>query len=610
MRRGKSQVLFRYLPECIIDDSDTQTIAKVAKWNTKEFKEVSYSRVISRIERKMQLYPKKRFFPASGSYEDYVFLEPISIDVDLFPLTFNCKKCGRIFRYENVSFFRKLAKNYKCPKCEGDLEQIDLIHFHECGLVDSLQIRKCDNDKHGYEYIALDRNNSDSPKNWQWRCKLCGKVLGDVKGYCSECKKPMSTVPFRKSQVFYPQSVTLVNVPGKNEGKIKSSPDSHKLILAEYLEILDGFELDKLLDSVENDESIKEFESKIQKLRNAGMPEEYLQEFIKEFKVPDNHCGKKRIIERIDQLFSSSEDDLKDTAISVYEYTETLKLGKITSIEDVINESKNRETLCIDKNIFSKRMREIGIEKALVINDFPVMSAVFGYTRGSVNSSECTLRSFGEDTKFPGKIPIYVNATETEAIVLQFDRYKVLKWLQTNNIIKEIPDKNDLLGQKIWFLNNVNLSKIPIYDEINEDEIITKSVYKLIHTVSHSLLRKASGIVGLDKDSLAELLFPNVPAIAIYSNNSHDFQLGGLHTLFENSILNWIDTTENGVEKCLYDPVCMDGESSCHACLHLSEISCVHFNRDLGRDVLIGKKYDHSSTIGFWENQFKENLVE
>jgi predicted RNA-binding Zn-ribbon protein involved in translation (DUF1610 family) len=610
MRRGKSQVLFRYLPESIVDYSDTQTIAKVVKWNTREFKEVSYTKVISRIERKIQLYQKKRFFPAAGSYKDYVFLEPISIDVDLFPLTFNCKKCGRIFRFNDINLFRKLTKNYKCAKCEGDLEQIDLIHFHECGLVDSLQIKKCNNEKHGYEYITLDRNNSDSPKNWQWRCKICGKFLGDVKGYCSECNKPMSTVPFRKSQVFYPQSVTLVNVPGKNEGKINSSPDLYKLVLASYLDILEDFKLEKLLDATEDDENIKEFESKIQKLRDSGLPENFLQQVIKEFKVPDNCNGKKKIIEKVDHLFSNSEEDIKDIAMNIYEYTETLNLGKITSIEDVIKESQNNEIAGIDKSMFSKRMKDIGIEKAFVINDFPVMSAVFGYTRGSVNSDECTLRSFGEDTKFPGKVPIYVNATETEAIVLQFDRYKILKWLQMNNLVTEIPEKNDILSQKIWFLNNLCPSHIPIYDETKEDEIITKSVYKLIHTISHSLLRKASGIVGLDKDSLAEMLLPNVPAIIIYSNNSHDFQLGGLHTLFENGILNWIDTTENGVEKCLYDPVCIDGESSCHACLHLSEVSCVHFNRDLGRDVLIGKKNDTSNISGFWEGHIKESLVE
>jgi hypothetical protein len=602
MRRGKSQVLFKYLPECIVDNSDTQTITKVTKWQTREFKEVNYMRVVSKLEKNMQRYSKKRFYPQIGNYTDYVFLEPINVEVDLFPLTFTCKKCGRISRFKNIGLFRKGTRNYKCPKCEGELEQIDLIHYHECGLVESLQIRRCD--QHGDDFVLLDKNNSDSPKNWQWRCGICGRVLGGVRGYCNECGKQMHTAPFRKSQVFYPQSVTLVNVPGKNEKKIRSNQDLYKLILANYLGILEGLNLEKLLDAAEDDENVKEFESKIQKLRDSGMPEEHIRQVASVFKVPDNYREKQKIIEQIDNIFFDSEDDTKDVALSIYEYTETLNLGKVTSIEDVIKESKNTDEPKVYKELFLKKMHGIGVAKSYVINDFPVLSAVFGYTRGSVDNSECILRSFEEDTKFPGRTPVYINATETEAIVLEFDRYKVLRWLQINGIVGEIPKKDDILGQKIWFLNNVHLSKIPLYDEINDEDVITKAVYKLIHTISHSLLRKASGIVGLDKDSLAEMLFPNVPAAVIFSNNSHDFQLGGLHTLFENSIVTWIDTAESGVEVCLYDPLCINGESVCHACLHLSEISCVHFNRDLGRDYLIGNKNEKSNIIGFWNDIF------
>jgi hypothetical protein len=174
--------------------------------------------------------------------------------------------------------------------------------------------------------------------------------------------------------------------------------------------------------------------------------------------------------------------------------------------------------------------------------------------------------------------------------------------------VSEIPDKNDLLGLKSWFLSNIHQDEIPVYDEISKDLAKTQHVYTLIHTLSHVLVRKAAGLVGMDKDSLAEIIFPNIPAIAIYTNNAHDFQIGGMHTLFETGIIPWLDMAMESVETCLYDPVCISSDASCHACLHLSEISCMHFNRDLGRQFLIGRKNKTGRMLGYWENEFQRRL--
>ena len=119
--------------------------------------------------------------------------------------------------------------------------------------------------------------------------------------------------------------------------------------------------------------------------------------------------------------------------------------------------------------------------------------------------------------------------------------------------------------------------------ELEEKEKITRLIYGLLHSISHSLMLTGSVECGLDKNSLAELIMPSIPAIIIYSNNIQNFQTGGMFTLFENNISPWIEKTLNKVERCIYDPVCMDHKSACHACLYLSEISCVHFNYDLGK---------------------------
>jgi len=156
------------------------------------------------------------------------------------------------------------------------------------------------------------------------------------------------------------------------------------------------------------------------------------------------------------------------------------------------------------------------------------------------------------------------------------------------------------------------LSKVQFYitfGEIDAESFITKTIYKLLHSISHSLVITGSVECGLDKNSLAELIFPSIPAIIIYCSNVQE-QTGGMVTLFENNIYPWIDKTIEKVNSCIYDPVCMDYKSSCHACLQLSEFSCVHFNYDLGRDVLIGKTTNTQKLIGFWSREFQNILNE
>lgn len=611
MRRGKSQVLFRYLPECVVDHSDTQTIAKVVKWHTKPVERINRPRIVSKIQNALERFPKKRVFPKPGQLKEYVFLEPVSIEVELFPLTFTCKECKKVSRYSDIDHFKRETKKdgYKC-KCGGSLEQLDLINYHECGKIESLYVRKCD--AHGHSNIQLNKNNSDSPRNWQWRCHICGRDLGPVSARCFDCNEEMETAPFRKSQVFYPHSLTLINVPGISEEKIYNNPLSHKLVLAKYMNRLGSHDFNTLIDTSKNDSQMDEMQSKEKELLAKGIPKEYLSKIIETFQKPDLYEERKKIISKIDEIIPMSDEDLRDISMSIHEYNETIELPNIIPLDDVTRNAQsegnpNYSTI----KLFPERLEKIGVEKAYVVSDLPIVSAVYGYTRGKLDRTVCTLRSFGEDSNYRGKTPIYANATETEGIVLEFNRYKVLKWLQVNGIASDIPAKNDIEGQKAWMLKHVNTRIIPVYDEIPDVDPITKYVYKLIHTISHALLIRASGQVGLDKDSLGEILFPNVPAAIIYSNNIHDFQLGGMHTLFENSIIPWIDITQKEIEKCLYDPVCIDSDASCHACLQTSEISCVHFNRDLGRDVLIGKR-DKSGRqfIGFWEKNFLGMLGE
>ncbi|MEI3367854.1 MAG: hypothetical protein V8R03_02105 [Clostridium sp.] len=129
----------------------------------------------------------------------------------------------------------------------------------------------------------------------------------------------------------------------------------------------------------------------------------------------------------------------------------------------------------------------------------------------------------------------------------------------------------------------------------------TYYVYNLIHTISHALLKNAGILSGLEKNSLSEMIFPNLATIFIYANTTQGIPLGALSGMFEQNYKSFIIQAEDIMGRCVFDPICMDRDNgSCSACTHLSEISCCHFNKDLNRKLLIGHKTESESIIGFW----------
>ncbi len=608
MKRGKSQVLFRYLPECIIDHSDSQAIVKIISWDAVKSETINESRLSSEVIRRLDRFNRKHGFPTTPRPESFVFLEPKSIDVELFPLTFVCNNCGKSYSFDNISQFTHHfgAAGYHCS-CGGNLRQLDMINYHKCGKMSGLKIRPCPT--HGFQFIQLQTNNSSRTSNWRWRCNICGRETGDVSEWCSECKQPMETAPFRKSQVFYPHSISLINTGGIGKLVNYSDSDLLKLYIAQYLGMISKEKYLEYRDSSKDNERKKNAEKIRQELLAKGFPEALISAAVGAVEGSEDHKKRQEIIMNINKGLGVEGDALVSLVSSLQSFQDAVNLPETKNLKNVMDEAKVRN----DPNYrqiteFPKALEMAGINEAYVVSDLPVVSAVFGYSRSTPNPAECTLRGFNFDRKYEDKTPIYVNPTETEGIIIVFDRWKILRWMQENQFVFEIPDKNDAQGLKQWFLQKIRSNEIPIYDEIPNVQAETKMVYSLIHTLSHILIKNAAGLVGMDKDSLAEIIFPTVPAIVIYTNNAHDFQIGGMHTLFETGIIPWINMAFENVETCLYDPVCISSEASCHACLHISEISCAHFNRDLGRHYLIGREDEHGRLLGFWEREFLRRL--
>ena len=605
MQRGRNQVLYHFMPESVVDYSATGAIGKVEKCRGRQINNVDMVRLIESIQRQASRFANRAGLPTTQWVPgDFVLLEPTEVQLDMFPLTFFCKNpsCRVAIQFKSIGDFRAktLKNNYRCPYCKtGELEQTDFVHYHTCGKLESLIVRPCP--AHGPRHVYLDRNNSSSPRDWIWKCKNPDHggndfMIAKVGAHCFS-HNPSEFMPhrgFRTSDVYYPESVALIDVPPIGP----KLPDERTwtAVMGEYLDIVQRGTAKKLATSGSIESGAIYREEARKRLKEKGIPVEYIEIALNELKIPAGDEEIDGSLEAVRERVQLRGTNLARSASKIYEYLEITRGEETKALKRVLAEAEGpqAERLRAVPNL----MKNLGLADACVTTGFPLLKAVFGYSRGDPERRISTLCAFPRNLDFPNKIPIYGALTEVEAIVISLNKTMVHEWLRENGIIADNPifDETQL---KSWFINNVNLDAVPPYDEVPDSYGVTKWVYRLTHTLSHILLRQASSIAGVNRDSLGELLFPNVPAFAIYTNSSEDFSLGGMYTLFENSIESWLEAATDAVRYCLNDPVCIEGNKACFACMHIAEVSCEHFNRELGRDTLIGSPSGIPS-LGYW----------
>jgi hypothetical protein len=241
----------------------------------------------------------------------------------------------------------------------------------------------------------------------------------------------------------------------------------------------------------------------------------------------------------------------------------------------------------------------LGLAELSLVMEFPITTAVYGYSRVDYQPDECFVSPFPPDRDAGGKFPVFVNVTSADALLLRLNHRAVLEWLAANGMAVNIPaTENRPLAERAAFV--AMFQGVDLRQTIDAAHPQARMVFGLVHTLSHAALRHASLLCGLDPISLAEYVLPRALSLAIYSNQSFGATIGALTALFEQSMEDWLSRIA-GTRRCLYDPVCAADGGACHACTHASETSCRFFNVNLGRQFLFGghdPKLDHVG-VGF-----------
>jgi len=621
MRRGVNQALYKYLPGSWVDfhTKDGASYAvHVDRWNSVHLTGINNKRLLRVVNQYVNDFRNGSNegmastinFSTVINDENYYVLTPKvsenerAIVTSVKPWVFTCNSCGRVRQYYSYDEFKR-NEYKKCDQCEKHMTQLKMIRFCQCGYADGIFVPKCSNKEHGTKHMTRRGSGLD------FVCRKCGQKAG-LPFYCSECKTKLDIKPALDSSHYFPFTISLIDLKEKRKDDFldnETDGRGEKVILGQYLGLIPQDEYAEIISKgyiTQNDEYERELEKEAEGLRTAGLTDDIIATVLdaKRRTNPSNRIFE--TIEKIGQGHSyATLDSIKPIAEEILEYDELVNAKVILSLKEaecdaeIINDGIKPDYEGISKSL--------GFSNVQICSGVPVVFAAYGYTRKEREPhTGVKLHGFPQEME---KKNIYANRLETEGVLFELDRRKVLDWLSDNRLMqtKDLPQDTSDYGVKMWFLDRVRLDRITPFTQIDEVDtygIITKRVYTLIHSISHALINEASEICGLDKSSLSEYILPNIPAVFIYCSNSQGFNMGALYSAFQSHFDRWLKHAKARSKKCIFDPICIDKEKACAGCLFLNEISCQHFNKDLNRGYLCGyfDKLKQEKLIGFWED--------
>lgn len=620
MNRGRQQILFHFLPEKTFDHESGQAICQVKNFRAEENTQLNHHYVLHRIAWLLNQWPenRRRGFPDPYRRPDsYVFAVPQSVDAELFPLLFYCVKqgCHRTVSYLNLDQVNQLNPNLRCQDCNSALTQLHHVLIHKCGHIQPFIIPRCP--RHDYNHMWLN-TRSQKYSLFRWQCHECNFQRNIVPGRCSDCnlsEKGMRPVVHRSSSSYYPQYRTLINLPGQDLTRILADSERHWLAIAAYLRLFDHGPDNRLIDLVATPQGQTVEEESIttlERLIRSAPPESKvrLQEQIEALKQGLSGIGgnqRCQIINKAKSLITLQERSLEEAGEELLEFVRPDETLQVTTLNQLKQRAKQEmpRRLSVYRVAYRDALKDTGLSDVSLIGNFPVTTVVIGYTRGEREADNTIIRSFPR-LKNDTRRPLFVDTTETEALMFRLDPVRVFRWLKCNGLtenhdIASFTDEDEV-KIRAWILNQ--MQTVDPFQRIPESEPINCAVYSLVHSFSHLVLRQAVIQSGFDRTSLSEYLFPRALAFVIYSNNRSTFTIGGLYTLFEQTLHEHLRSIIDRGGTCVYDPVCLGNTGACHACMHISEMSCEHFNRNLDRKYLFGQaEPDGNGFIGYWDEQ-------
>lgn len=634
MERSKSQAVYRFLPEMWISEKDDDTgravSARIKNWNYVRMPGIYENFIQGEIKRQIKLFGDRggdiQSFDISSESNSFLIVEPAcnegipDIIGEMSPLVFYCSSCGKAFDKRSASAVDKYT--WKCPECEKyTVKQLQMIYACECGYAQPIKI----------PYVSGVRDFKYRPNETQYkmfyRTGNTEKAAEFVQ-MCPTCNSRLTPDNANSGRNYKPFTLKVINLVDHRSGQFyEKGIEAQKTIVArwfgkvssdDYEGILNNIEL-AFSDAFRNDAQRKQAEQQARSLIDSGLMPEDQREAIVSNLLRSSQSGRsiERYVSECDSLFfrKKAENEiaynewLNNFSFKLMQY-DTIKYAKrVISLQDAIDRQMEMEFIDSPDEILQLNKR-MGIANMQVSCDIQIVNCTYGYSRRVAdpknnNNKNCRLKLNAFDRSKDGTANLVYGAQlDTEGILFEISQKKIIEWLYANKIIREeqVPDLDDELAIKNWFAEYVHSDVISMFGDIDESEVITKNVFALLHSMSHAFIKAAGELSGLSGNSLTEIIIVETASIFIYAQTSQGIPLGALSGMAESNYAFFLKKALDESRNCVFDPICTDrDDTACSACLIIPEISCNHFNAELGRKYLYSLEGVSSPSIGFWE---------
>ena len=636
MERSKIQAVYRFLPEMWISEKDENTgravSAKIRNWNYIRMQGIYEKFIQSEIKRQIKLFGERggdiaSFDIASGS-NSFLIVEAAcnegipDIIGEISPLVFYCSVCGTVSKKKNASSIDKLSWKCTNPDCgKNAVKQLQMIYACECGHAEPIKIPYVSGvsafkfKPNETQYKMFYRSgNSEKPAEFVLSCPSCNSRLVPDNANSGRNYKPFT--------------LKIINLVDHKSGEFyEKGLEAQKTVVARWFGIVSTEDYGDILDNIElafsdafrrnsqrqqAEQQIRgliaiglitesQFETAVDNLLQTSLSVQSIESYVAKC---DNLFTKKKA-----DNFQSYNEWLSHYSFKLMQY-DTIKYAKrIITLQDSIDRQMGIEFIDGPEDIIDLN-RQLGITNMQIACDIQIVNCTYGYSRRvsdpkKSNNKNCRLKLNAYDRSKDGTANlVYGSKLDTEGILIEISQRRIIEWLLINKIIRDeqVPDLEDELAVKKWFAEYVHSDVISMFGDIEKSEIITKNVFALLHTMSHAFIKAAGEISGLSGNSLTEMIIVETASIFIYAQTSQGITLGALSGMAESNYAFFLRKAFDETRNCVFDPICSErDDSACSACLIIPDISCNHFNSELGRKYLYSIEGVQSPTIGFWE---------
>lgn len=556
--RSTSQVLYGFLPQQTVDLRGD--VWKVTEWRNalrvQNIDDETLRRELQRLVLPWETAQNDNYLGRILRRNEAIRVVEVNpengVEVEPFPKQWVCRVCKRLHGTADA----------RCQCGNQALSSFHFVGYHDqCGTLREVPLPPpCPEHKQR----AVRFPGASQASELRFVCPVCDRTLrkGFPQNITCSCGKS-GNITFnvhRAAAVFTPRTVVVVNAPKADQRVAIAAAGGRSRALSWMLDGMDG----KVTEASATEESLR------QTLCAQGMPDAVVEMMVTQARDAGALGSTAPVV-----LRAEVKDAAEDQAVTVALASLNSRQSQ-ADLQSLAPGMTARRALYRDR--YQSAITTAGLESVDLFDRFPILTGVFGYTRGDYAPGASALVPFKHKA---GGVSIHADFAETEALYFRLDPVRVANWLVRRGRV--LPAFDDARSARLAILEVCTMPA-----SMNRDGSIDQELFMLVHSYAHRAMRIGAKFAGIERSALAELLVPLHLGFFVYASPRGDFVLGGLQSVFESRLHDYLGAIVNDERRCPMDPGCGKASGACPACLHVGEPSCRWFNQLLDRRTLFG----------------------